>query len=357
MNLDDLPHLHAVDKSDMLGHIAAFPDQLQNAWALAQTFPLPESHRSPRQIVLCGMGGSAIGGDLMAALVAKTAPVPFIALRGYDLPAYVSGPDTLVIASSHSGNTEETLSSADQALGRGVRLLAITTGGALADHAQTNGYPLWLFNYKSQPRAALGWSFGLLLGLAHRLNLVAGLEANLKAAITLLRESAALYAADVPAATNPAKRQAGQLMGRIPVIYGSGLFEPVARRWKAQLNENTKMWAQHESMPEANHNVVTGIVFPAELMKVMLAMFISSPEYDHPRVLLRYQLTTRLYLEYGIGTDQFHPRGDSPLGQMLSAIQYGDYISLYAAVAHDTDPTEIAPIVQLKEQLALSDKS
>jgi glucose/mannose-6-phosphate isomerase len=355
MNLDDLPHLHAVDQSDMRAHIAAFPDQLQNAWALAQTLALPDSHRSPRQIVLCGMGGSAIGGDLTSALVAKTAPVPFNVLRGYDLPAYVSGPDTLVIVSSHSGNTEETLSAADQALGRGVRLLAITTGGALAEHAQANGYPLWLFNYKSQPRAALGWSFGLLLGLAHRLNLAVGLETDLKAAIDLLRATAGQYAVDNPAATNPAKRQAGQLMGRIPVVYGGGLFEPVARRWKAQLNENAKMWAQSESMPEANHNAVTGIIFPSELMKHMLAMFISSPEYDHPRVRLRYELTIRLYLEYGIGTDQFQPRGDSPLGQMLSAIQYGDYISFYAALAFATDPTEIAPIIQLKEQLAQSD--
>lgn len=356
MNLDDIPQLQAIDKSDMLKHIAAFPDQLQDAWALAQTFKLPETHRSPRQIVLCGMGGSAIGGDLAAALFAKTAPLPFTVLRGYDLPAYVSGPDTLVIASSHSGNTEETLSAADQAVGHGARLLAITTGGTLADHAQAKGYPLWLFNYKSQPRAALGWSFGLLLGLGNALNLAAGLQDDLKAGIDLLRVGAARYAADVPAVTNPAKRQAGQLMARIPVIHGSGLFEPVARRWKAQLNENAKMWAQNESMPEANHNAVTGIVFPEEVMKHMLAMFISSPEYDHPRVLRRYQLTTRLYLEYGIATDQFQPQGESPLAQMLSAIQFGDYMSFYAAIAFGTDPTEIAPIVELKEQLAQSDQ-
>jgi glucose/mannose-6-phosphate isomerase len=351
MNLDDLSYIHTIDRADMLAHIDALPDQFENAWRLAQELPLPSTHRSPRQIVVCGMGGSAIGGDLAAALIRQTAPVSWSVVRDYHLPAYVAGPDTLVIVSSHSGNTEETLSTAEQALTRGVRLLAMTTGGQLAEQARANGYPLWQFDYASQPRAALGWSFGLLIGLAHRLKLAPSLESDLAEGIDLLRTEKKRYGADSTLANNPAKRGAVQLVGRIPVIYGGGVFEPVARRWKCQLNENAKVWAQFETMPEANHNTIVGINFPSELMQRMLALLITSNELDHPRVRLRYEFTYKLCLQNGIMVDRFQPRGRSALAQMLHAIQYGDYLSFYTAMAYSADPTEIVPIIELKKLL------
>ena len=352
LNLDDLDYMRAIDRSDMLSHIDALPDQFVNAWGLAQTLPLPDTHLRPRRIVLCGMGGSAIGGDLTVALIGHTSPVPFLVLRGYELPAWVTGRETLVIASSHSGDTEETLSATEQAVERGVQVLAITTGGRLAKHAKTHGYPVWTFDYKSQPRAALGWSFGLLIGLVHRLGLAPALEDDLQEAVAILRAKQAIYGAGSPTPNNPAKRGAGQLIGRIPVFYGAGIFEPVVRRWKCQFNENSNVWAQYEVMPEANHNTVVGISFPAEHMINMAAVFITSREFDHPRVSLRHDLTFRLCLENAIMADKFRPEGRSALAQMCHAIQYGDYMSFYTAIAYGADPTEIAPIVELKEQLA-----
>lgn len=352
LDLDDLQHMKTVDPDNMLAHIVALPDQFENAWRRAQTFSLPETHRHPRQIVLLGMGGSAIGGDLLAALIAGTSPVPFAVVRGYDLPAFISGPDTLVIASSFSGGTEETLAAADQALARGIRLLGITTGGKLAEHARTHNYPLWTFDYRSQPRAALGWSFGLLIGLAHQLNLAPHLEADLKEAVALLRDQRAIYAAENVVTQNPAKRDAGQMIGRIPVFYGGGYFEPVARRWKGQINENAKAWAQYEPMPEANHNAIVGTSFPEERMSNMLNIFITSRQYDHPRVQLRHELTFKLCLQHGIMADKFHPKGQSALAQMCHAIQHGDYISYYVAMAYGADPTPVAPIMELKEQMS-----
>jgi glucose/mannose-6-phosphate isomerase len=352
LDLEDLDRMREIDREDMLGHVNALPDQFENAWNLALTLPLPASHQQPRRIVLCGMGGSAIGGDLTAALIGPTSPVPFIVVRGYDLPAFASGPDTLVIASSHSGNTEETLSATKQAIEAGARVLIVTTGGQIGELAQTHGFPMWQFDYKSQPRAAIGWSFGLLIGLAHRLGLARSLEADLKAGLDLLRQYQPRYAAESPVAANSAKRGAGQLMERIPVFFGGGIFEPIARRWKGQLNENAKVWAQYESMPEANHNAVVGIGFPAEHMVKMAAVFIMSEQFDHPRVHLRHRLTLRMCLENGIMTDTFKPAGSSPLAQMMHAIQYGDYVSYYTAIGYGVDPTEIAPIVELKAQLA-----
>jgi glucose/mannose-6-phosphate isomerase len=352
MNLDDLQHIQAVDADDMLSHIDALPDQFADAWQHAQTLPLPASHQNPRQIVLCGMGGSAIGGDLIAALIAPTSPVPFTVVRGYDLPAYTAGPDTLVIASSHSGNTEETLSAAAQALDNGAQLIAMTTGGKLAEHAQQHGYPLWQFDYKSQPRGAIGWSFGLLIGLAHRLTLAPALDANILEAVGLLRRERDRYTTTSPIPQNPAKRTAGQLIGRIPAVFGAGVFEPVARRWKAQINENSKVWAQYEPMPEANHNAIVGIGFPMEHGVQVAALFIVSPTIDHPRIRLRNELTYTMCLQNDIMADTFQPSGGSALAQMAHAIQFGDYLSFYTAIAYDADPTVIEPIVELKEALA-----
>jgi len=354
MNLDDLDRMRAIDVDEMLSHIDALPDQLENAWRLAQTLPLPESHQAPRLIALCGMGGSAIGGDLAAAIVAPTSPAPFVVLRSYDLPAFVTGPETLVIASSNSGNTEETLAAAEIARERGARLLAITTGGQLADHAARHGYPLWQFDYKSQPRAALGWSLGLLLGLADRLKLAPDLGTDLAGAIALLRETAQGYGAGSSLATNPAKRTAGQLIGRVPLFVGAGIFEPVARRWKCQLNENAKAWAEYEPMPETNHNTVAAIGFPADHNVPLSAIIITSPTEDHPRVRLRNELMYTMCLQNGIMADTFQPQGATALAQLLHAVQFGDYLSYYTAIGYGVDPTAIAPIVELKEQLARS---
>lgn len=352
LDLDDHARFAALDREHMLAHIDAFPDQLAAAWAAAQTMPLPDTHRSPRQIVLAGMGGSAIGGDLTGALIAASSAVPWAVVRGYDLPAYAQGSETLVIASSFSGNTEEALAVAEQALGRGARLLAVTAGGQLAAHAAAHGYPLWRIAYASQPRAALGWSWGLLLGLAHRLGLLTSLESDVQEALAVLREHVSRYTASSPIPQNPAKRGAGQLIGRIPIFFGGGLFEPVARRWKCQMNENAKAWAEFEAMPEANHNTIAGIGFPAEHVIDLTAIFITSRQHDHPRVALRHELTAQLCLQNGLMTDTFRPQGQSALAQMCHAIQYGDYVSYYAAIAYEADPTEIAPIMELKDLLA-----
>ena len=351
-NLDDAEAIRALDRADMYRHLEALPDQLADAWQAAQHFSLPQTHTAPRLIVLCGMGGSAIGGDLVAALLRGSAPVPFVVSRSYDLPVYAYGQDVLVIASSYSGNTEETLSAAEQALARGVQMLAVTTGGALAEHAQQHGYPLWQFDYRSQPRAALGWSFGLLLGLVHRLGFAPTLTEDVPEAVDVLRAHAEQYALSTPTPRNPAKRTAGQLFGRMPVVFGGGIFEPVARRWKTQYNENANAWAQYEPLPEANHNVVASITFPAEHGLNVAAQFISSPSYDHPRVRLRHELTYKMCLQHGIMADVFSPQGQSALAQVCHAVQYGDYLSFYLAAAYGVDPTAIAPIMELKEQLS-----
>jgi glucose/mannose-6-phosphate isomerase len=328
-------------------------DQLENAWNYTKTLDLPTSLRDVSRVVICGMGGSAISGDLLAALVEPTCLNPIFVNRDYTLPPYAAGADTLVIALSYSGTTEETLSAARQAIERGTRLLAITTGGELSSLIREAGGTVWTFDYPSQPRAALGWLYGLLLGAAVRMGLAPDLAADVVETVARMRRDGAVWTTDTRTNRNTDKRVAGQLMDCIPVIWGAGLLAPVARRWKTQLNENSKTNAYFEALPELNHNAVAGILAPEELMarhKFQIVQLVSA-EYDHPRVALRHQATEQLLREAGIITEVVKARGSSRLTQQFNLIQFGDYVSYYLAMGYGVDPTPIPPIKMLKEKL------
>ena len=171
MILDEPEKFKNLDPLDMLGYINELPEQLQAAWVLGKEYPLPEVNQVNR-VVIAGMGGSAIGGDLLASYVMPMAKIPVMVWRNYDLPAYASDNQTLVIASSHSGNTEETLSAFERALERGATVMAVTTGGTLAEAATDAGAPVWRFEHDGQPRAAVGFSFGLLLSALDRMGII-----------------------------------------------------------------------------------------------------------------------------------------------------------------------------------------
>src|SRR5512139_2156483 len=182
VNLDDIGAFGHIDTQDMIGQIQALPDQLVDAWKLGQSLPLP-GFAGIRHVLIAGMGGSAIGADLLASYAAPRCSVPVMVLRDYNLPAWASGPETLVIPLSHSGNTEETLSAVDQSRVQGCRILAITTGGKLAEIADKQGQPVWRFVHAGQPRAAVGYSFGLLLAAFTRLGLLPDPSMELKDAV------------------------------------------------------------------------------------------------------------------------------------------------------------------------------
>jgi glucose/mannose-6-phosphate isomerase len=355
MHLDDLDAMRALDADDMLGHVDALPDQLADAWALGQTLDLPAGPGAVEQIVICGMGGSAISGDLLAALSAGSCHVPITVNRGYDLPSYVGGPETLVVALSFSGSTEETLSCARQAAERDAYLLAITTGGTLAALAEELGGVVWTFEYAAQPRAALGWLYGLLLAAMTRLHLVDERVTGVDEAVDVLRAGRDRLGADVPTAENPAKQLAADLAGRLPFIWGSGLLWPVARRWKTQLNENAKHAASADEMPELNHNSVVGLSYPPDLAESLAVVSLVSAAYDHPRVGIRQRVTAALVERESIPFRQVEARGEGRLAAQMSLIQHGDYVSYYLAMLNEVDPTPIPNIVWLKEQLAGAD--
>lgn len=348
MNLDDLAYLRAVDAHNMLEEIDNLPAQLQAAWQLGQTLPLPEQ-ATFTHILIAGMGGSAIGADLLAAYAAPVCPLPVIVHRDYGLPAWARGRETLVIASSHSGNTEETLDAFQVAHERGCTLLALCTGGELEQRARLLGVPVWRFDHHGQPRAAVGYSFGLLLALFARLGWLPDPRAELEEALESMRAFQESLRADVPVVRNPAKRIAGQLIGRWVNVYGSGFLAPVARRWKTQINELAKAGAGFEFLPEADHNALAGLEYP-EMLSQTMTLFLRASA-DHPRNRLRIELTQQAFLVAGLNQDSVQAVGNSPLAQMWTTLLLGDYVALYLAIAYGVDPTPVEALQGFKEAL------
>lgn len=352
MNLDDLSDFERLDSQNMLAAIDALPEQLSIAWDLGRQQVLPE-WPDLQNIVICGLGGSAIGADLLAAYALDRCRLPVFVHRDYDLPAWAAGTHTLVIASSHSGNTEETLSSFAAAQARGCRCLALTTGGELAQAASSAGAPLWRFEHRGQPRAAVGYSFGLLLALFSRLGLLPQAQLHLQAAVQAMRLQQESLRAASPAVHNPAKRIAGQLVGRTAAVIGSGLLAPVARRWKGQINELAKAWAQFDLLPEADHNTLAGVLNPEAALAQVMVLFLRCPG-DHPRNRLRSDLTRQAMMIEGLNTDFIDARGDTPLAQQWTCLHYGDYVAYYLAMAYTADPTPVEAIEGFKQALAAS---
>ena len=349
MNLDDFASFKQLDPENMLDEITNLPDQLESAWIFGQTFALP-TWKNITRVLIAGMGGSAIGADLLAAYVAPYCSIPVIVHRDYDLPIWANGTETLVITSSHSGNTEEALSAYRSAVENKCQILVITTGGKLAQKAIEHGKSLWQFDHNGQPRAAVGYSFGLLLAAFYRLGLIPDPTNELRDAVLSMKKLQVNLAPEINAMHNPAKRLAGQCFGRSVAVLGAGIMTPVTRRWKGQINEVAKSWAQFEFIPEANHNTLAGIVHPERTLTNTMILFLRS-KVNHPQNQLRINLSKEIFMLEGLGTDFVDVQGESRLAQLWSMLLFGDYLAYYLAMANQVDPTPVAVIEDLKARM------
>lgn len=350
IQLDTPEKFRQIDTEGMIDRIAELPKQCIDAWRLRESIALPADYSIVDSIVVLGMGGSAIGGDLARTLAADELQVPMQVVRDYDLPAF-AGKNTLVIASSYSGNTEETISAFNEAISRKCKALAITTGGKIKEIAEREGLPVLVFDYKAQPRAALGYSFILLLGVLEKLRLIGDKNVDLEEAVHLMEDLRQRVEPQSPKAVNPAKQLAAKIYGRLPVIYGGGILAEVARRWKGQMNENGKGWSFFEVMPELNHNAVVGYEFPKDLAAKIVVVFLDS-DAIHPRVRLRYKITQDILAKRGVPFEVVEGQGSSPLAQVMYGIYFGDYVSYYLAVLYAVDPSPVPVIDYLKQELA-----
>ena len=292
------------------------------------------------------MGGSAIGGDLVAGLVASECNRPIAVQRDYTLPAWVSD-KTLVIGSSYSGNTEETLSGWHQAGKRGAKRIAITTGGALGQSAAENNDPVIRFDFEAQPRAALGYSFTLLYGLLARIGLIESPADQLAAAVDDLTTNN-------PENAGPTEALTKHLAHGIPVILAAEHLGPVARRWTTQINENSKSWAIWNEYPELNHNLIVGLDLPSEAIEKNLfrVIHLDSAHY-HPQTRKRMDITRSQIEQAGIPIQTTRPKAtQTRLTELLQTTWLGDFISFQLATRYKVDPTPVPQIEDLKKQLA-----
>jgi len=348
--LDDAEVARRFDPGDMLGAIASLPGQLPAAWGKSRGLLVPESYRGVTTVLVLGVGGSAIGADLVRAVFADRLRVPVIALRDYVLPAF-AGPSTLAVASSHSGRTEETLATLEQAAAAGCRLAVVTSGGPLLAVARQAGLPLLECPPEGPPRVSVGWSTILLAGLLERAGLLDIDQHEVEAAAAAAAAMVLCCEPGVPSAANPAKRLAWSFVDRIPVIEAGGFLAPVARRWKTQINENGKSTAAFEELPEATHNAVVGYAQPPSIDQGLFVVFLVSPD-DHPRISRRAGLSGELLDQRHILHETVTAAGEGRLAQAFSTIVLGDFASAYLALLYGADPTSAPAIAWVKERLA-----
>jgi len=350
VDLDDLLIYRKLDAAGMLSHLHQFPEQCRLAWEKVLKFDLPPEYSRVDKVVILGMGGSAIGGDMVRRLALAESKAPVWVHRDYGLPPFVNG-DTLVIASSYSGNTEETLSAFTASLKTPAKKLAITAGGKLRQLVEKEGIPVFSIDYRAPPRAAFPHSFVPLVGIFQKLGLLGDKSADLKQALDILNKFAGELVETAPLASNPAKRLAARLWGHLVVIYGGEVLSEVARRWKNQFNENSKAWAFFELFPELNHNAVVGYDFPPEVRDRVFVVLLHSALFS-PRSRLHYEATAKLLAKSKISYEVVEVVGETALAQVISLVLFGDYVSVYLAMLNETDPTPLGAVDFVKGYLA-----
>jgi glucose/mannose-6-phosphate isomerase len=350
VSLDDPAALRALDPKDMAGLTLGFPEQCHTAVEIARQAPTRSAAPAPKNVVVTGLGGSAIGGDMLRALMEKEAGIPCAVNRDYHLPAYV-GPDTLVIAASYSGNTEETLAAYEEAQRAGAPVLAVTSGGALADRAEADGHAVIRVPGGQPPRSATGYLFFPMLVALQRRDILPSQDGALLETIALLKARRDALRPEAPAAQNPAKSLAHALHGKLPVVHGTTPYlQVVAYRWKCQLNENAKTHGMTNAYPELDHNEIIGWVKATAQTNSWALVTLRDPD-EGAKMAKRIEVTTRLI---GDAAQQHEIRaeGDSLLARMLGASYLGDWVSVYLAYLYGVDPTDIANIDTLKAELS-----
>jgi glucose/mannose-6-phosphate isomerase len=344
------------DKENMYEVLKNFPKQVREGINIGSQAPYFHDSSKFRTLVFSGMGGSAIAGDLLRCVLQGYGVNDFMTVvnRGYALPAGMDA-QTAFIASSYSGNTEETLAGYRAASTRTKRLLCIATGGELAERAKKDSVPLITIPSGLQPRAALGYSFfPILLTLSLHSAISSEVRAAILSAVHQLPKALDVMSEKFsrPDPTNPCFALAQQLQDSIPVFYSKPTLEAVNLRWRGQMQENAKHVAFGNIVPEMNHNEINGWLMPSEMMKHFSMVFLRSPQLTHDRISLRFQAMKKILEPKVKQIIELKAEGETLLEQMFMLLYMADWTSYWLALLNGQDPTEIKDILALKEVMS-----
>lgn len=331
----------------VLETIKKYPDQLKQSWDEINEMEFPENYRDIYNVVVCGMGGSALGARIVDSLITDCVRVPIEIFNQYNVPFY-AGEKTLIIVSSYSGGTEETLSSFKEASERGAKIIGITTGGKLANLLTEKNFPRYVFepgnNPSKQPRMAIGYSVGAILAILSKLELIYLSVGDFEEGLSVMRESAKKN-------EDSAKTLAQKLSRKAPILIASEHLTGVAYTIKNQLNESAKTFSALFELPELNHHLMEGLVNPEKLKEVFHFVLFESTLYTK-RVSRRYSLTKDVIEKNGYKHSTFVPRSDKKLSQVLETLVFGSLVAYHIAKSKKIDPTVIPWVDYFKKKLA-----
>ena len=341
---------HVIDPDNMYQSIYDFSDHIVQALDIGRTINIHNTYDNIQNIVIAGMGGSAIGGDVVKLLTKNELKVPFVISRNYKLPNWVNE-NTLVICSSYSGDTEETLDSFDDSLNKGAKIIGISTGGTLTKLLIGNKLDVVTIPSGLQPRAALALSFVPMLCLLNKLGFISSNSIkDLKSTVSLLNDFRDKYYNQNE--QNPTYAIAQRIYKTIPIIYGENEYTGIiALRWKGQLSENSKMLAFCNDLPEMNHNEIVGWENNNTLMDNISVIWLKDKD-DHPRIISRQTATKDIIGKIAANHEIVSLQGDTQVERLLHLVHFGDWLSYWCAILHKTDPTPVKKIDHLKRILS-----
>lgn len=353
IDLDQPSAFESIDTEGVLGSVEKLGQQCREGWSIgsaAESLPATEGIDS---VIVLGMGGSGVSGDVVQAVAEPRLLQPFRVIKGYGpLPDWV-GRNTLALAVSYSGSTEETVAALEDAHGKGARIVTISSGGPLAEKAREYGLTHVAIPSGLQPRASLGYLALPLLAVLDKMGLVSEMSADVEETVAVLEDLAVRCDRSVPAATNPAKALANDLRGKIGVIYGgSAVSQTAAMRFKCDINEYGKVPAFWNAFPELDHNEIVGWTGLTEITKETFHLVHLRDADESPRVALRFEITHDLVGQNLAGMTEVRSEGVSPLARLFSLVFITQLASIYVGLAQEVDPGPVAVIQELKSRLA-----
>lgn len=349
--LDKKDEVKKVDRKGMYDLILKFPSQIEDAFKIAESVSISKiDPNKVKNIVVAGMGGSAIGGDLVRSYLFDQIKVPFFISKNYFLPDFVDE-KSLVFVSSYSGNTEETLSAYDQAKKRKAQIIALSSGGKLKKLTKNDGFCFVEIPTGYQPRAALGYSFVPILLILSRLKFCPDKKSDVKKTIEFLSENLSLFRMETKVSFNIAKRLAEKIFHKLPIIYSSNdFFDAVAYRWKGQLCENSKILVFSNVFPELGHNELVGWEILSGLEDRLIVIFLKDKD-DFLKIKKRMDIVKKIIQDKNVKVVEVESSGPNLLARIFSLIQLGDFVSFYLAILNGVDPTPVRLIDYLKKEL------